>query len=213
MKNCAPDTLVDFHTAPGDVGPGPALARGGDGGRGLRFSGHRRDAAAAGHRPGPVQRLHGGTHNNPDAVVPAIARAAAAPRPAVPRLRAVPGRLPVWKSKFNGAFLHAIDATLPRWRGDVGSSSLDGASTAVLSPRNDLVKNIVPEHTGRFPHRRLLERDEAVEVPGRRRQVGGRRELPPEQTRRLRRPGERVAGRAGGLRAPRGLLAGAGRGL
>ncbi len=119
----------------------------------------------------------------------------------------------VWKSKFNGAFLHAIDATLPRWRGDVGSSPLDGASTAVLSSRNDLVKNIVPEHTGRFPHRRLRERDDPVEVPGRRRQAGGRRELPPEPARRRRRPRARGSRRAGGLRAPRGLLAGAGRGL
>ena len=40
----------------------------------------------------------------------------------------------VWKSKFYGAFvlnrrvdLHAIDATPARWRGDTGSSSLDGA--------------------------------------------------------------------------------------
>ena len=43
--------------------------------------------------------------------------------------------------KFYGAFalnlrvdLHAIDATPARWRGDVGSSSLDGASTAASSP-------------------------------------------------------------------------------
>jgi hypothetical protein len=53
----------------------------------------------------------------------------------------------VWKSKFYGAFvlnhrvvLHAIDApparrraidaTPARWRGDAGSSPLDGASTA-----------------------------------------------------------------------------------
>ena len=54
----------------------------------------------------------------------------------------------VWKSKFHGAFvlnrpvvLHAIDAPPARWRGDAGSSSLDGASTAASSPRNDLVKN------------------------------------------------------------------------
>jgi hypothetical protein len=50
--------------------------------------------------------------------------------------------------KFNGAFvpnrpvdLHAIDATPARWRGEVGSSPLDGASAATSSPRNDLVKN------------------------------------------------------------------------
>jgi len=50
--------------------------------------------------------------------------------------------------KIYGAFvlnrrvvLHAIDATLARWRGDAGSSPLDQASTAVSSPRNDLVKN------------------------------------------------------------------------
>ena len=36
---------------------------------------------------------------------------------------------------------HAIDASPARWRGDAGSSPLDGASTATSSPRNDLVKN------------------------------------------------------------------------
>ena len=48
----------------------------------------------------------------------------------------------VWKSKFYGAFvlnhrvvLHAIDATPARWRGDAGSSPLDGASTATPSSR------------------------------------------------------------------------------
>ena len=51
------------------------------------------------------------------------------------------------KSKFYGAFvlsrvnLHAIDATPARWRGDAGSSALDGASTAASSPRNDFVKS------------------------------------------------------------------------
>ena len=67
---------------------------------------------------------------------------------------------PVWKSKFYGAFvlnqrvvLHAIDATPARWRGDAGSSPLDGARTAASSPRNDLVKNCAPDslvefHTG-----------------------------------------------------------------
>ena len=51
-------------------------------------------------------------------------------------------------NQFYGAFvlnrrvvLHAIDATPARWRGDAGSSPLDGASTAASSPRNDLVKN------------------------------------------------------------------------
>ena len=55
---------------------------------------------------------------------------------------------PVWKSKFYGAFvlnrrvdLHAIDATSARWRGDAGPSPIDGARTAALSPRNDLVKD------------------------------------------------------------------------
>jgi hypothetical protein len=33
----------------------------------------------------------------------------------------------VWKSKFHGAY--AIDATPARWRGDAGSSPLDGAIT------------------------------------------------------------------------------------
>ena len=55
----------------------------------------------------------------------------------------------MWKSKFYGAFvlnrrvvLHAIDATPARWRGDAGSSPLDGARTAASSPRN------VDFHTG-----------------------------------------------------------------
>ena len=75
-----------------------------------------------------------------------------------------PTRLPVWKSKFYGAFvlnrrvvLHAIDATPARWRGDAGSSPLDGTSAAASSPRNDLVKNcrcapvaLVDFHTGAF---------------------------------------------------------------
>ena len=65
------------------------------------------------------------------------------------------GRISVWKSKFYGAFvlnhrvvLHAIDATPARWRGDAGSSPLDGASTAASSPRNDIVKNcrVHPRH-------------------------------------------------------------------
>ena len=44
--------------------------------------------------------------------------------------------------------LHAIDATPARWRGDAGSSPLDGARTAASSPRNDLVKNcrVRPTH-------------------------------------------------------------------
>ena len=63
--------------------------------------------------------------------------------------------MPVWKSKFYGAFvlnrrvvLHAIDATPARWRGDAGSSPLDRARTAASSPRNDLVKNcrVQPTH-------------------------------------------------------------------
>ena len=50
---------------------------------------------------------------------------------------------PVWKSKFYGAFvlnrrvvLHAIDATPARWRGNVGSSPLDGASAATSCTRH-----------------------------------------------------------------------------
>ena len=44
--------------------------------------------------------------------------------------------------------LHAIDATPARWRGDAGSSWLDGASAAASSPRDDLVKNcrVHPTH-------------------------------------------------------------------
>ena len=54
--------------------------------------------------------------------------------------------------KIYGAFvlnrrvdLHAIDAALARWRGNAGSSPLEGAST---SPRNDLVKSfrVHPTH-------------------------------------------------------------------
>ena len=54
-----------------------------------------------------------------------------------------PQPAPVWKSIFRGAFvpnrrvdLHAVDAASARWRGDAGSSPLDGASTAASSPRN-----------------------------------------------------------------------------
>ena len=55
--------------------------------------------------------------------------------------------LPVWKSKFYGAFvlnrrvgLHAIDATPARWRGNGGGSSPpDRARTAAPLPRHDLV--------------------------------------------------------------------------
>ena len=62
----------------------------------------------------------------------------------------------VWKSKFYERYvlnhrvvLHAIDATPARWRGDAGSSPLGRASTAALSPRNDLVKNYrCTRHTG-----------------------------------------------------------------
>jgi hypothetical protein len=88
------------------------------------------------------------------------------PPPCGCRRAAARWRSPVWKSKFYGAFvlnrrvdLHAIDATPARWRGDVGSSPLDGASAAASSPRNDSVKNyrvrpthsVVDFHTG--PHK------------------------------------------------------------
>ena len=43
--------------------------------------------------------------------------------------------------------LHAIDATPARWRGDVGSSPRDGASSAASSSRNGT------RHTRLFPHR------------------------------------------------------------
>ena len=55
----------------------------------------------------------------------------------------------VLRSVLNrGVDLHAIDAMPARWRGDVGSSPLDGARTAASSPRNDLVKNcrVHPTH-------------------------------------------------------------------
>ena len=56
---------------------------------------------------------------------------------------------PVWKSKFYGAFivLHAIDATPARWRGDAGSSPLDGARTRHRRAPDALVDF----HAGRDP--------------------------------------------------------------
>ena len=67
----------------------------------------------------------------------------------------VVNRVDLCGNQIYGAFvlnrrvdLHAIDATPARWRGDVGSSPLDGASAATSSPRNDLVKNyrVHPTH-------------------------------------------------------------------
>ena len=58
---------------------------------------------------------------------------------------------PVWKSNLRAFVLnrrvdlHAIEQVSRRWRGDVGSSPLDGASAATSSPRNDLVK-VHPTH-------------------------------------------------------------------
>ena len=61
------------------------------------------------------------------------------------RQRANAQRGPVWKSKFYGAVvlnrrvdLHAIDATLARWRGHVGSSPLDRARTTRVHLENDV---------------------------------------------------------------------------
>ena len=76
--------------------------------------------------------------------------------PGAPGRRRNLRRRPVWKSKFYGAFvlnrrvvLHAIDVTPARWRGDAGSSPLDGTSAGTSSPRNDLVKNCrCTRHTG-----------------------------------------------------------------
>ena len=72
---------------------------------------------------------------------------------------AVVRRKPVWKSNFNGAFvlnrrvdLHAIDATPARWRGDAGSSPLDGASTATSSP--SAPDTLVDFHTATDPRAR-----------------------------------------------------------
>ena len=63
---------------------------------------------------------------------------------------------PVWKSKFYGAFVlnrranfHAIDATPARWRGDAGSSPLDGARTAASS--RDAPDSLVDLCTGVAP--------------------------------------------------------------
>ena len=70
--------------------------------------------------------------------------------------------------KFYGAFvlnrrvvLHAIDATLARWRGDAFSSPLDGASTAASSGAPD---TLVDFHTGR----RAVSRVRVLATDGRR---------------------------------------------
>jgi len=86
-----------------------------------------------------------------DSVVDSVRLASSTPQRAALKVEC----LPVWKSKFYGAFvldrrvvLHAIDATPARWRGDAGSSPLDRSSTAASSRRNDLVKNcrVHPTH-------------------------------------------------------------------
>ena len=79
--------------------------------------------------------------------------------------------------------LHAIDATPARWRGDVGSSPLDGASAATSSPRNDLVKNyrVHPTHrliSTQVPAR-ILRRVPAALCPRRAREEAGRGETAP----------------------------------
>ena len=74
----------------------------------------------------------------------------------------------VWKSKFYGAFvlnrrvdLHAIDAPPARWRGDAGSSSLDGLiSTQVAVP------------LGPVASRQMWFEAQVVSVPARRRERG-----------------------------------------
>ena len=63
----------------------------------------------------------------------------------------------VWNRRV---LLHAIDATPARWRGDVGSSPLDGASTAVHSThwlistqvRRDAGRQLVHPHERRQDH-------------------------------------------------------------
>ena len=79
--------------------------------------------------------------------------------------------------------LHAIDATPARWRGDVGSSPLDGASAATSSPRNDLVKNfrMHPTHRLIFTQvpARILRRVPAALCPRRAREEAGRGETAP----------------------------------
>ena len=74
----------------------------------------------------------------------------------------------VWRSKFYGAFvlnrrvdLHAIDAPPARWRGDAGSSSLDGLiSTQVAVP------------LGPVASRQMWFEAQVVSVPARRRERG-----------------------------------------
>ena len=75
--------------------------------------------------------------------------------------------------KFYGAFalnlrvdLHAIDATPARWRGDVGSSSLDGASTAASSP--SAPDALVDFHTARDMYEDLDGRVVVLGIPDRR---------------------------------------------
>ena len=74
--------------------------------------------------------------------------------------------------------LHAIDAPPARWRGDVGSSPLDGASAATSSPRNE-PDTLVDFHTGAaaVPEAgRARARFQVVRRPGRRvRRLGERR--------------------------------------
>ena len=52
------------------------------------------------------------------------------------------------KSKVHGAILHAIDATPARWRGDAGSSPLDGVITAEEDEPEDEPEDSEPDDSG-----------------------------------------------------------------
>ena len=55
---------------------------------------------------------------------------------------------PVCKSNYGAFVLHAIDATPARWRGDVGSSQLDGASDPthwLISTQDVALEMVRPE--------------------------------------------------------------------
>ena len=84
---------------------------------------------------------------------PPNARAPHASRPPGARGRCVAPRPRLCGNQIYGVFVHAIDATPARWRGDVGSSPLDGASAATyLQP-----DTLVDFHTDRRLRRHRVE--------------------------------------------------------
>ena len=82
--------------------------------------------------------------------VAAVVRAHALVLAAVPVMMVVLAHVPAWKSEFrrfvlnSRVDLHAIDATHVRWRGDVGSSPLDGTR---LNQRGHVIaEKVHPTH-------------------------------------------------------------------